>query len=57
MQKVNNSLSNALMACGQLIPVDLICIDMKDALNSIDELLGQRSDIENEIFSRFCIGK
>lgn len=57
MQKVYTSLTNALIACEELIPVDLICIDMKDALNSIDELLGQRSDIENEIFSRFCIGK
>lgn len=39
--------------------VDLISIDIKNALESVLELLGEEVnlDISNEIFSRFCVGK
>lgn len=39
--------------------VDLISIDVKNALESVLELLGEEVnlDISNEIFSRFCVGK
>jgi tRNA modification GTPase len=38
---------------------ELVDIHLRDALNSIDEILGAevKADILDEIFSRFCIGK
>ena len=41
------------------IPIDLIEIALKDALEALSEITGENvsEDIINEIFSKFCLGK
>ena len=38
---------------------DLVMVDMRDALSSVGEILGERLDeqILDRIFSTFCLGK
>ncbi len=59
MQKTHNALFSAKEACEKGIPIDLIYIDMKLALDATMELLGKKSkkNLDEEVFSRFCIGK
>lgn len=42
-----------------LLPVELVAQELKDALSGLDEVLGKDSnkDILDKIFSQFCIGK
>lgn len=53
------SLNNALQAENEHQIQDLISIDLKSALLSLDELTGEviTDDILNNIFENFCIGK
>ena len=41
------------------LPAELIAIDLRDALASLDEIVSKTTneDILNRIFSRFCVGK
>lgn len=41
------------------LPAEFVSCDLKEALGSVERLLGRRYDTEllDEIFSRFCIGK
>lgn len=40
-------------------PLELVSIDLRDALSAIDQMLGKTTsdDILNNIFGRFCVGK
>ncbi len=40
-------------------PLELVSVDLRDALSAIDQMLGKTTsdDILNNIFSRFCVGK
>ena len=40
-------------------PFELIAIDIKDAIDSLDDIMGVsvKEEILDRIFSRFCIGK
>jgi len=40
-------------------PIDLIAIDIQDAIDSLDEILGSnvKVDVLDQIFNQFCIGK
>lgn len=57
MQGAYNHLMDAYKACKEYTPVDLVAIDIRSALENISEILGLRSGLEDEIFSRFCVGK
>jgi tRNA modification GTPase len=59
MNQALNSLKEAYNGCVNLMPVDLISIDIKASLTSVLQLLGSEVnvDISKEIFSRFCLGK
>jgi tRNA modification GTPase len=41
------------------VPLDLLAVDVRDALHAVGEITGEYVDeaVLNEIFSRFCIGK
>jgi tRNA modification GTPase len=59
---LEDSLEAAASICCKLkdgIPMELIAIDLKDAIDSLDQILGSsvKMDVLDHIFSRFCIGK
>lgn len=53
------SLLSALQSTKTFTPIDLIVIDLKNALDSLHKLLGEEiiRELDEEIFSRFCVGK
>lgn len=59
MKSALQHLENAYQNCLEYIPADLLEIDIKRALDSILDILGELSklDLDKEIFSKFCLGK
>ena len=59
LKKARNSIEQALLASQLRELQDLISIDVKSAILSLDELTGEliTDDILNNIFDHFCIGK
>ena len=53
------SISTALEAISAGVALDLCCIDVESAMQSLGELEGREvgEDIVSEIFSKFCVGK
>ncbi len=53
------NIENGLKEVEKNTPIDLVSIDLMNALNNINDILGNRSktDLSEEIFSRFCLGK
>jgi tRNA modification GTPase len=49
----------ASRALDDAVPLDLVAVDVREALEAIGEVTGERvrESVLNEIFSRFCIGK
>lgn len=54
-----NSLNRSLASISRQHPSEIIVIDLRQALDFIDEVLGRTTneDIINNIFKNFCIGK
>lgn len=59
LKRAYEALENALLASNEGQIQDLISIDVKQALLSLDEVTGEviTDDILNNIFDNFCIGK
>jgi tRNA modification GTPase len=57
--RVNNFLDQSVSSIKSDCPNEIIVIDLRDALGTIDEILGKSTndDILDQIFSQFCIGK
>lgn len=57
--KAESSLVEALYSSQNMMPLDCILIDIKNAFHNLGLITGQAVDDEiiNEIFSRFCLGK
>jgi len=53
------SLSSSLVSINENIPLDLIAVDIKEALDILGEITGEvtSSDILEIMFSKFCVGK
>ena len=43
----------------ELIPIDMVSENIRDAINKINELTGEnvKEEVLNEIFKNFCLGK
>jgi tRNA modification GTPase len=61
-----NSLEQCLVACNrarrgmaEALPFEFVATDIKTAIDNLDRILGDHigSDVLDQIFSRFCIGK
>ena len=59
LNRIKSHLEEANQTLKFSTDIDLISIDLRSALQSLDELTGESvdEDIINEIFSKFCIGK
>ena len=59
LKRIEKHLVEAKNAINMNVDIDLVSIDLRYALNALDELTGESvdEDIINEIFSKFCIGK
>lgn len=53
------NIENSLKELEKDTPIDLVSIDLVNALNNIEDILGNRSkvNLSEEIFARFCLGK
>lgn len=61
-ESIKNSIKNineAIKTLEDNMPIDIISINIKDALESLGEITGENvsENIINEIFSKFCLGK
>ena len=59
LEKTNEALMNILETIALGMPMDLMAVDIKDALDSLSEVTGEISseDLLDHIFSNFCVGK
>jgi len=59
LKKATESLQEALGSLENHIPVDMVSIDVRNAIQSLGEIVGSHvsEDLLNMIFSQFCIGK
>lgn len=59
LEEARMSLDNAISAKDSGMPLDMITIDIREAINSVGEITGEEVSelILQEIFSRFCVGK
>ena len=59
INKAKENIEKAIMTLKDNMPVDILSIYIKEALNDLGEITGDNvsEDIINEIFSKFCLGK
>ncbi len=59
LRQIDSSLEQAALDCVNEAPIDLVSINLNSAYNCARELLGEETttDLTDEIFSRFCVGK
>ncbi|MFW6298687.1 MAG: tRNA uridine-5-carboxymethylaminomethyl(34) synthesis GTPase MnmE [Bacillota bacterium] len=59
MRQVKQMLDDAQSSAEALMPVDIIEIDLKSAWETLGEIIGEstQSELLDELFSRFCLGK
>lgn len=59
LEKTKQAVLNILETIDMNFPMDLIAVDLKDALDSLSEVTGEISneDLLDHIFSNFCVGK
>ena len=59
IEKASQSIRAALEAIELEMPIDLITVDIQDAWESLGEILGTeaKTDLIDELFSQFCLGK
>jgi len=59
LEKCREALRQTLAGLDQGMPLDMVAIDLKDALDALGEITGEVSsaDILKTMFSNFCVGK
>lgn len=59
IEAASQSIQAALEGIELAMPVDLITVDIQDAWQALGEILGEeaKSDLIDELFSKFCLGK
>ncbi|MBC3804870.1 tRNA uridine-5-carboxymethylaminomethyl(34) synthesis GTPase MnmE [Acetobacterium fimetarium] len=59
LEKTKGSLENAVLTMNSQMPIELVSIDVMEALESLRGITGKTVgiDIINQIFKNFCIGK
>lgn len=59
LEKTKEAVKNIFETIDTGMPMDLISVDLKEALDSLSEITGEISseDILEHIFGNFCVGK
>ncbi|WP_315344913.1 tRNA uridine-5-carboxymethylaminomethyl(34) synthesis GTPase MnmE [Leptotrichia wadei] len=59
LEKTKDAIKNIFETIDMGLPMDLISVDLKEALDSLSEITGEISseDILNHVFGNFCVGK
>lgn len=59
IRKAIEALEQAKQGLEQEMPIDIIAVSLKEALEDLSEITGENvsEDIINNIFSKFCLGK
>ena len=59
LEKTKQSIENIFETIENGLPMDLMAVDIKGALDSLSEVTGEISseDLLDHIFSNFCVGK
>ena len=59
LDRAQQSLLSFLESFAAGMPLEIVSLDLRDALNSLGEVTGETTtdDILDQIFTRFCIGK
>ena len=59
LEKTKDAIKNIFETIDMGLPMDLISVDLKEALDSLSEITGQISseDILDHVFGNFCVGK
>ncbi len=59
LEKTNGAIKNIFSTVEQRLPMDLMAVDIKEALDSLSEITGEISteDVLDHIFHNFCVGK
>lgn len=59
LKQAESNLSDAIKSIEELIPIDIISIDISNSYEVLGEIIGESidEDLANQIFSKFCIGK
>ena len=59
LEKTKNAIRNIFETIDMGLPMDLISVDLKEALDSLSEITGEISseDILDHVFGNFCVGK
>lgn len=59
LEKTKQAIENMFLTIDNEMPLDLISVDLKEALDSLSEITGEitSEDILDHIFKSFCVGK
>lgn len=59
LEKTKDAINNIFETINIGLPMDLIAVDLKEALDSLSEVTGEISteDLLDHVFSNFCVGK
>ena len=59
LEKTKDAIRNIFETIDMRLPMDLISVDLKEALDSLSEITGEISseDILDHVFGNFCVGK
>lgn len=59
LERTKNSIENILETINNKMPMDLIAVDLKEALDALSEITGEITSehILDHIFKNFCVGK
>lgn len=59
LEKTKQAIENIFLTVEQGLPMDLMAVDIKEALDSLSEITGEISteDVLDHIFHNFCVGK
>ncbi|MGD9677746.1 MAG: tRNA uridine-5-carboxymethylaminomethyl(34) synthesis GTPase MnmE [Vulcanibacillus sp.] len=59
LKRAESNLCDAIKAIEELIPIDIVSIDINNTYETLGEIIGESidEDLANQIFSKFCVGK